>query len=546
MAARLGQWWRSFRGRATRTMAAHAEHAIATTQQPVAAAIDIPPNDPLMNYFITAPGVVELDKLNLQSPALTSLKAAGVKLAVPLVSQGELIGVLNLGPRRSSQEYSLDDRTLLNNLAIQAAPAVRVAQLVRQQQAEIAARERIENELRVARLIQQSLLPKQLPVATGWRFAARYQPARAVGGDFYDFVELPDGTLGLMVGDVTDKGVPAALVMATTRSILRTAAQRLASPGEVLQRTNDALCGDIPPNMFVTCLYAILDPATGRVKYANAGHDLPFLRHGSGVSELRARGMPLGLMPDMIYEEKEVVVAPGDRVLFYSDGLVEAHNAEREMLGFPRLEALMGEIDATPDDVIEQLLLALEQWTGQDWEQEDDITLVVLEREAAATVHAVSTDSKKEAGMTPWRRLEYWTVPSEAGNERQVMARVGSIAAGLDLPKRKLQRLQTAVSEAVMNAIEHGNKYQPELPVEVEVLTNETQFAVRISDQDGKTPNQEAEIPDLEAKLAGLQSPRGWGLFLIKNLVDEMNVSSDQVRHTVELVFHLEDPDDVS
>jgi len=171
--------------------------------------------------------------------------------------------------------------------------------------------------------------------------ATYYQPARAVGGDFYDFVDLPDGRLGLVVGDVTDKGVPAALVMATTRSILRAGAQRFASPGAILEYANDMLCPDIPPNMFVTCLYAMLDPNTGRLQFANAGHDLPYRKSAAGVEELRATGMPLGLMPGMKYDEREVQLEPDDMVLFYTDGLVEAHNPQREMFGFPHLKALL-------------------------------------------------------------------------------------------------------------------------------------------------------------------------------------------------------------
>src|SRR5512138_13392 len=223
---------------------------------------DIAPNDPLLAYLLSVSSVVEIDKLHLESPILRQLKEAGVKVVVPLISQGELIGLLNLGPRRSEQEYSADDRRLLNTLAAQAAPALRVAQLARQQQAEARERERIAQELRVARVIQQTLLPKEIPAIPGWQIAAHWQPARAVSGDFYDFINFPDGQFGIIVGDVTDKGVPAALVMATTRSILRTAAERLVTPGAVLEQANNNLCPDIPPNMFVTCLYALLDPGT--------------------------------------------------------------------------------------------------------------------------------------------------------------------------------------------------------------------------------------------------------------------------------------------
>jgi serine phosphatase RsbU (regulator of sigma subunit) len=297
-----------------------------------------------------------------------------------------LIGLLNLGPRLSQQEYSADDRKLLNDLATQTAPAVQVAQLVRQQQQQAQERERIEQELRVARLIQQTLLPKRVPDLPGYQLAAYYQPAREVGGDFYDFLELDDGHLGLVVGDVTDKGVPAALVMATTRTMLRASAQRLDSPAEVLRQVNDVIVPDIPPNMFITCLYAILDTRSGKLRYANAGHDLPYLRHKGrpgDASELRARGMPLGLMPGMFYEEKETVLEAGDSILFYSDGLVEAHDPHYEMFGFPRLQGLVG---AHPGGatMVDFLLKELARFVGDSWEQEDDITLVTLERSEKA------------------------------------------------------------------------------------------------------------------------------------------------------------------
>ena len=245
--------------------------------------------------------------------ALDALRAAGVKLVVPLVSQGELIGLLNLGARLSEQEYSVDDRRLLDRLAAQTAPAVRVGQLVREQEVEVRARERIEGELEVARLIQQNFLPRALPELDGWHVEAFYRPARAVGGDFYDFIELPDGRLGLVVGDVTDKGVPAAMVMAATRSVLRASAQRMVSPGAVLERVNDLLCPDIPPKMFVTCLFGVLDPATGTLRFANAGHNLPYASTDAGPVELRATGMPLGLLPGFKLAAGQRPAPPGIR-----------------------------------------------------------------------------------------------------------------------------------------------------------------------------------------------------------------------------------------
>ena len=254
---------------------------------------------------------------------------------------------------------------------------------ITEQKREAQERERIEQELRIARLIQQTLLPKTLPELPGYEVAAYYRPAREVGGDFYDFFELEDGRLGLVMGDATDKGMPAALVMATTRSVLRAVAQSSNSPAEVLKRANDALVADIPANMFVTCFYAILEPKSGRLLYANAGHDLPYLRRGWGAEELRARGMPLGLMPGMSYEEKEIVLDAGEGVLFYSDGLVEAHDPKGELFGFPRLQRLIATRSAgSGEELVDFLLEELYSFTGEGWGQEDDISLTTLYRSA--------------------------------------------------------------------------------------------------------------------------------------------------------------------
>ena len=245
-------------------------------------------------------------------------------------------------------------------------------------------RERIEQELGVARSIQQASLPKEVPTLEGWQVSPYYRPARAVGGDFYDIFELEGGKVGLAVGDATGKGMPAALAVTASSSMLRAVAQDSSySPGGVLRRVNETLMARIPPNMFVTCFYAILDPKRGHLSYANAGHDLPYVWHGGDADELRARGMPLGLMPRMSYEEKEMVLDAGQGVLLYSDGLVEAHDPEGEMFGFPRLRALVAQ-HGEERSLQEALLEELYSFVGEGWEQEDDITLLTLRRSAAS------------------------------------------------------------------------------------------------------------------------------------------------------------------
>lgn len=500
---------------------------------------EIPPTDPLLPVLMQARGVLEVDKLSLASPTLEALKAQGVQISVPLISQGDLVGLLNLGPRLSEQDYSADDRRLLSNLATQAAPALRVAQLARQQQAEARERERIEQELRVASLIQHTLLPRANPELDGWDIETYYQPARAVGGDFYDFLRLPSGQVVVVVGDVSDKGVPAAMVMATTRGILRSAAERIQTPGKVLERVNELLCPDIPPNMFVTCLYLLLDPSSGEIWLANAGHNLPLRKHESGVQELRATGMPLGLMPGMTYEEHRAGLAPGESLLLYSDGLVEAHDSERQMFGFPRLR---GHLMSLPADepIIPSLCRLLDAFTGTGWEQEDDVTYVTLHHHGGGTQEGgrALAESSGE-GDGGWRTLITFELASTPGNEHRAIEEVTRVMHGIPLPGAKLEKLKTAVAEATMNAMEHGNGYRPDLPVTVTVRISDEQLSILIVDQ-GDVPKLDFQDPDLEAKLAGAQSPRGWGLYLIKNMVDEMDSRLEAGHHLLELRFDIE------
>ena len=401
----------------------------------------------------------------------------------------------------------------------------------------------VEQELRMARRIQHALLPKDLPELEGWQIAYHYQPAREVGGDFYDFLRFEDGQVGLVIGDVSGKGMAAALVMANTQSVLRAVARRRGiTPGQVLEEANELMCAYIPPSTFVTCFYGVLEPKSGRLVYANAGHDLPYLRRrNDDDEEIRARGMPLGLMPGMLYEEGEAVLAVGDDLLFYSDGLVEAHDPKGEMFGFPRLQGLIEAHRSTDSSLNNFLLSELTRFTGKNWNQEDDITLVSLERSKVSVSDRATPLRSDVAGDNSNRRiLTDFALPSERGNERRAMEEVASAVSGLGLPEKSLERLKTAVAEATMNAMEHGNRYNPEVPVKIQVWLLEERLLVRIIDRGSSPlPSSTKEVPDLETKLERMQTPRGWGLFLIQNMVDEIRVSANPDHHTIELIMHL-------
>jgi anti-sigma regulatory factor (Ser/Thr protein kinase) len=316
--------------------------------------------------------------------------------------------------------------------------------------------------------------------------------------------------------------------------MLRAAAQRHSSPSAILAEVNEALVPEIPPAMFVTCLYAIIDTAHGELVLANAGHNLPYVRTGEGVVELRATGMPLGLMSDMTYDEQTYRMERGDVMVLTSDGITEAHNVEGEMYGFPRLMDRVA-VKPSDDDMVAALVGDLEGFTGADAEQEDDITLVVVRRTAAAKEAAVAFEQEDSLEV-----LARFSVPSEEGNERIAISKVAEAVGALGLDEARLERLKTAVGETVMNAIEHGNENRAEIPVEVEVVASAASVSVRVSDQGGEKPIPDAELPDLEAKLAGEQDPRGWGLFLIGQMVDEVRTENQDGTHSVELVMNRE------
>lgn len=311
--------------------------------------------------------------------AVSALFAGGPLIYRSLVDPEPLLRVVNdvVGDTVLLAAFILLGEAVRNRRAY----AAEVAERLERAEAE---RERVAEELKMAHLVQQQFLPDELPELPGWHVAAFYRSAREVGGDFYDFSALPGGKIGIAIGDVTDKGAPAALVMASTQALLRSDVQRLESPSAILEHMNDVLVPNTPSKMFVTCLYLVLDPDSGHVRFANAGHNLPYLDEQSGISELRATGMPLGLMPQSEYEEGHAILPPGSRLVLYSDGVTEAHNGARDMFGNPRLAKVIQSC-ARSEGMTDAILTQLKLFVGDGWEQEDDITLVTLERVATGS-----------------------------------------------------------------------------------------------------------------------------------------------------------------
>jgi serine phosphatase RsbU (regulator of sigma subunit) len=344
------------------------------------AAEPIPADDPLAPLLLRLGDVADVADLAAGSLDQLAMHRGRLRLVAPMISHGELLGWLSLGPRRSGAGYNAGDRRLLNMLLAQVAPALRVAQLIQEQQEAAVARERIAQELRLARTVQQTLLPQTLPTLDGWALAARFEPAHEVSGDFFDLLLLDERHLALVIGDVVGKGVPAALLMASARSLIRTIARQKKAPGIVLHEVNEVLNQDMPPGMFVTCLYGVLDLETGKFRFANSGHNLPYRRGAGGAQTLYARGMPLGMMPGQPYDETEAYLAPGEALLLYSDGIIETHNDTRAMYGSQRLARVIGDYAGPGVGLAKAVLEDVRCYTGAGHEQEDDITVMVVAR----------------------------------------------------------------------------------------------------------------------------------------------------------------------
>jgi serine phosphatase RsbU (regulator of sigma subunit) len=299
-------------------------------------------------------------------------------ISVPLSIKSDLFGVLLVEEASEGRRFRARRIEIINGIAQQAALAIQNDRLQR----EMVVRERLETEVQLARQIQQTFIPETLPVFPAWQLSARWRTARQVGGDFYDVIELPDHHLGLFIADVADKGIPAALFMALTRTLVRAAVIETMSPAEALRRVNDLLVPDTQQGMFVTAVYAVLETETGQMTFANAGHNPPFwLRQAElQIEKLTRTGVALGAVEHAPMSERTIRLAKGDSLLFYTDGLTEAFSPEDQLFGETRLaQALQSRQTSSADELLEAVEDRLNDFI-QSTPLADDLTMLALRR----------------------------------------------------------------------------------------------------------------------------------------------------------------------
>jgi sigma-B regulation protein RsbU (phosphoserine phosphatase) len=312
-----------------------------------------------------------------QMPESEALHRLDAQLLLPLATRKELLGFISLGPKRSEEPYSASDTRLLRTVAAQTGMALENSRLSEAIASEVAQRELLNREIEIAREVQQRLFPQNLPEVPALEYAGHCRPARGVGGDYYDFLALSNGRLGLAIGDVSGKGVPAALLMASLQASVRGQSQALGRVADLMSNVNRLVCDASPENRYATFFYGEFDPTTRKLVYTNGGHNPPMLFRGDQVLRLENGGPPVGLFRPARYEQDEIGLEPGDLLVFFTDGISEAENPAEEEWGEEALVAAVRSCETSlPTEMISQILHAADAFAAGA-PQHDDMTLVV-------------------------------------------------------------------------------------------------------------------------------------------------------------------------
>jgi serine phosphatase RsbU (regulator of sigma subunit) len=320
-------------------------------------------------------GFEELSRLSDPESMLNRLKKLNPYILVPFLTRDGLVGILTIGEKTHRTRFTAEDLTVLSVLANQAAIAVENIRL----HSETLEKQRIEEDLKLARDIQKNLLPRSCPRGDRFEFAGYNLPSREVGGDYYDFIPVADGKIGVVIGDISGKGIPAAILMSNLQATFRISAAHAVSPSEAMRIVNNQIVQTTSVEKFATVFYGVFDPSRYAFQYTNAGHNCPVYRHAEGgVTFLREGGLVVGVMEDVKYRSKQVTLIPGDVLVFYTDGVTEARNSDDEEFGEPRLlHAMERPGNGSAQSILDSVLDAVHDFSASDF-LHDDLTLVVL------------------------------------------------------------------------------------------------------------------------------------------------------------------------
>ena len=448
---------------------------------------------------------------------------------LPLRHGGEFLGLIALGRKITETRYTAVELDLLQTLANQTSVAVTNALLYR----DSLEKRVLEEELSVARRIQQQSLPKKLPQTPGFGLAALNAPSKFVGGDYYDTVELDPGRYLVAIADVAGKGVPAALLASMVQASIRTQALDRQPVGVIMGRLNRLVHDATPDDRFATCFLVEVSGDGQQLSFSNAGHNYPILRSaGGGCRFLDQGGIPLGIEPLHAYTGSETVLRPGDALLMYTDGITDARNRRGEDFGDERLMAL---VERLPERLsAEEIIRAVADEVARfsdGAEQIDDITLVALK--AYGTNGSGSSGESREYGsgtVSPMGGspgnpgpnsgdVVHLSIPSRLEELAQVHALIEDLGRRHALDEDLVNSLLIAVIEAGTNAVQHGNLFSESKSVQFEFAVTPAEISVQVDDYgEGFDPSRVANPTEAEHLL----DPHGRGLFLMRQLMDEV------------------------
>jgi serine phosphatase RsbU (regulator of sigma subunit)/anti-sigma regulatory factor (Ser/Thr protein kinase) len=421
----------------------------------------------------------------------------------------------------------LDETDFLESLAVQASVAIENARFHER----ALQWQRVESDLAAARQVQLSLIPQEMPEIPNYALSARSVTCYEVGGDYLDIVSMPSGETVIVVADVAGKGLASALMGTSFRSALRAMVQAGLSLLEIATKINLLHYGegDEARRRYVTGILFRLDPITHTLEAVNAGHTSAFLVAADGaLTMIKASGTPFGLLPFSSYVPETFSLSPGMRLLVYTDGMTEVFCGDDEFGESRLLETFLECGQLTPDDVLDRIWQTLGEFSdGQ--EQSDDMTALVLFRNA----------SRRQLSMDQPRRYLEIQIPSSLGSEKIAMNTAAEVARSMGFAEDRIEDLKTAIAEACINAMEHGNKLDETLPVGVILSTGDDSLEVRVVDT-GTGPPEHTAAPDIDKKMHEEETPRGMGMFLIESLMDEAEwVSSPCTGSYARMVIRL-------